>query len=150
MVGAGQEKTSSTHLEMIKMLLEDFRYRHENYWKLYVRFSTAVLALAVIPFLYQKDNDFLRQIYWIFPLFSILVALPAAIILHGEYSRIAAAGRNVRQLREELGYPMADLEGGFLAKLRIGNIANIIFVVFSLAAAVLSYYVFHYVVLSYE
>ena len=129
---------------MLKMLLEDFRYRHENYWKLFVLFSGAILVLIVIPFIYQNNNPFLAQIGWVFPLLSILVAIPAAIILHAEYSRIESAGRVIRQIREALGYPVASLKGGYLASIPIGRLSNWMFFIFSFLAAALGFVIFHF------
>ncbi len=148
MVEKTQDGDASLRLELLKLLFVDFRYKHENYWRLVIRFSGVVLVLALLPFLYQKDYGYLEQIYWIFPLISVLLAGVAVVILQAEYKRLVAVGREITQIRRDLNVPTAPRELGILARVRIGPLVNTLFVAFAGTAGILSFLVFHFVVMA--
>jgi hypothetical protein len=85
-------------LELAKIHLDEFRYRHELFWKLFYLFSFAILILVAIPFLYLDKVDpgsttlvKVQARILFFPLSAMIVATISWCILRAEYERLHAA-----------------------------------------------------------
>ena len=78
-------------IDLLKPLFEEFKYRHELFWKLLGGLSIAILTLDAIPFLKDGPYDLkkLTQYLFMFPLVAAVIAISGGILLFLEYRLIA-------------------------------------------------------------
>ena len=90
-------------LELLKLQYEEFKYRHELFWKLFFRFSLAILFLLGLPYAYpDKVKDFKSLIVFL-PFAAIITTLFCYWLLSAEYQRLAAVSKLLNDLKPD-GY----------------------------------------------
>jgi len=74
--------------EVLKALLDEFKYRHELFWKIIFRFSSAILLLYSVPFLKGTQFTTLNTLGTLmlgFPIVGGLLAIAGTALLLLEY-----------------------------------------------------------------
>lgn len=80
------DSASSTKFDLVKILMNDWQWRHAHCWKTLQRFGLGALTVAAIP--YAKSDIFQGNIYALFfPIASALIALAATALFAAEYVR---------------------------------------------------------------
>ncbi|HEY6006232.1 MAG TPA: hypothetical protein VIV57_25355 [Anaeromyxobacter sp.] len=116
-----------THVEMIKLYWDEMKYRHDNYWKLFTRFSYALIFLLAIPHVYPEKIRSVGRYVVLFPIVGIVLSMVAGFVLAAEYRRISAAGEKMNELKPERYKPK---EFGGALRLKIGWVVTATFVIF--------------------
>jgi hypothetical protein len=78
--------------DLLKSLFDEFKYRHELFWKLLGWISVAVLTLDTFPFLKdggQYNLPKLAPMLFIFPLVGAIITLFGGTLLTLEYRLLA-------------------------------------------------------------
>ena len=100
---------SEHDIELLKLKFEEFKYRHELFWKLFFSFSLAILFLLALPYAYpDKVAEFKRLIIFL-PLAAAIVTVFCYWLLSAEYQRLASVRRQLTDLTPESykPYPLA-------------------------------------------
>jgi hypothetical protein len=99
-VHCGVEAISDQTMDLAKIHLDEYKYRHELFWKLFQRTALAALTLDLIPFLYLDKLDQtssatakVRDLVMIFPVSGLIVAAVSWWLLRAEYERLGASYR---------------------------------------------------------
>jgi hypothetical protein len=131
--------------DTIKLLLEEFHYRHDLVWRLYFRSVLAVLTLMAIPVLYAEQ--LLRSLpnstlILLFLAIAIVVYIIATLILFVETKVMRGALQSYRTLlKVELPTDIAEL---YITKTwRIGNITIPSFCVSTVFLSSIELYLLH-------
>lgn len=84
---SGKADTANTSkFELVKVLMNDWQWRHAHCWKTLQRFGLGALTVAAIP--YAKSDIFQGNIYALFfPIGSALIAVAATALFAAEYVR---------------------------------------------------------------
>jgi hypothetical protein len=133
-LGGGVNTDSKDHLELLKLQFEEFKYRHELFWKLFFSFSLAILFLLALPYAYPDKVGKLRDLITFLPIAALVITLLCYWLLRAEYQRLAAVRRQLDELKPK-GYKQATLAAGSifekLLNLSVGKaVANIFLVGF--------------------
>ena len=118
-------------IEMAKLYWEEFKYRHEHYWKYYFKFSYAIIFLLVIPYL---DPDRIIQMgsyVYLLPVAAALLTIAAAWLLAAEYERMSLVNEKLQGIKSEK-YKLIEIERTCIKKvlgIKIGYVVTIIFLV---------------------
>ena len=118
-------------IEMIKLYWEEFKYRHERYWKSFFRFSFAILFLLALPYVYSDKLDELGRLSILVPVLSAILSLFSAWLLAAEYERIRLTKEKFQELKEGK-FGAKELEKSGIRKIlswRIGIVVTVLFVV---------------------
>jgi hypothetical protein len=83
------------------LLWEEWKYRHDLFWKSLFRWAGAVVVLWVVPFLKPEIFKFRPWIALIFPAAAIILSLFSAWILGAEQGRLAMVSKKYDELRKE-------------------------------------------------
>ena len=116
-------------IEMAKLYWEEYKYRHEHYWKSFFKFSYAIIFLLVIPYLHPDKIIQLAHYIKLFPTAAALLSIAAAWVLAAEYERIAVTSEKLIEIKSEKYKPIEFELTGFKKVLgvRIGIVVTIIF-----------------------
>lgn len=122
---------NTTDIEMVKLYWEEFKYRHENYWKLFFQFSYAIIFLLVVPYVYPEKIVAIKRYVVLFPICGIFLSLVAAWILGAEYKRIGVTHEKMTQLKSEEYKPIkfAYDKWDKILKVKIGHVVTATFLV---------------------
>jgi hypothetical protein len=78
--------TDALRLDTVKILMNDWQWRHQHCWKSLQRFGLAAITVAVIP--YAKSELFQENLATLFfPIGAWFVALAAVLLFAAEYVR---------------------------------------------------------------
>jgi hypothetical protein len=90
------------------LLWEEWKYRHDLFWRLLFRWAGAVITLWVIPFL--KPNVFKPWpwVAFLFPVLAFLLSLGSGWILGTEYSCLEMVARKYNELRKDFAPPITE------------------------------------------
>ncbi|TVO70025.1 hypothetical protein [Sedimenticola selenatireducens] len=78
--------------EVMKVLWDEFKYRHEHYWRSFYKIGFLLLFLLSIPYITPKD--FILPPEWFFnlmPIYSLALSIIATWLLWQEHKRVDAA-----------------------------------------------------------
>jgi len=119
----------TTDIEMAKLYWEEFKYRHELYWKLFFRFSYAIIFLLVIPYVHPDELRELADFVRLFPIAGMLLSLVAAWLLAAEYKRVGVTYQKFTDIKIPKYRPIKiNLSGlGRILALRIGHVVTVTF-----------------------
>ena len=93
--------------EMIKYLLDEFKYRHELFWKIVFRFSYAILILYALPFLKLETEISIDRLALGFPVVGFSLSIGGIILLILEYRILSFVEKKYNECKESI-------KGGFL------------------------------------
>ncbi len=118
-------------IEMIKLYWEEFKYRHETYWKLFFKFCYAIIFLLAIPYVYPEKIRTFAKWKILFPIMGSFLSILAAWILAAEYIRISCVYEKYTGLKPQNFKPtdFTLYRFGKVLKYRIGNVVTVIFLV---------------------
>ena len=88
-------------VETLKLLSEEFRYRHDLIWRLYFRAVLAVLALLSAPILYIEQLSRTipnRNLSLLFPVLAMIVTAIASWIIYTEIKVMRGVMRAYRSI----------------------------------------------------
>ena len=93
--------TISEKIEIIKLLNEDFRYRHTNYWSIFHKSMIAILGLISLPYMLYAiiDNVIILSL---FPFLSLIISIFSIILLESEAVRMNASRVQMNNLLSSL------------------------------------------------
>lgn len=86
--------------DLIMPLLEEFKYRHDHFWKILFRFSSAMLVLYSIPVLDIKIKRDISDIIYAFPSIGLIIAAAGIFLLNLEFKMIAHVEKNLNKCKE--------------------------------------------------
>jgi hypothetical protein len=88
------------HIDMkwVELLWDEFKYRHELYWKSLYLWGGAATAVFIAPFL-KPELKVLGPAVFIFPVIGLVLALVGAWHLASEGERLMEVGRKFNQFR---------------------------------------------------
>src|SRR5581483_4071269 len=84
------------------LLFDEFKYRHDRYWRIFELFSGAAVVVGIVPWV-KTDLLALGGFVLLFPAISLFLALAAAILLHAEAQRMLAEEDLRLAIRQQLG-----------------------------------------------
>ena len=91
--------------DMMKALLDEFKYRHELVWKIIFRFSSAILLLYSVPFLKGTGAINLGTVEALalgFPFVGGIMAIAGTLLLLLEYKLLAFVEMKYNECKEAL------------------------------------------------
>ena len=91
--------------DLMKALLDEFKYRHELVWKIIFRFSSVILLLYSVPFLKGTGSmnlDTVKTLALAFPLVGGVISLAGTLLLLLEYKLLAFVEANYNECKESL------------------------------------------------
>ncbi|MEZ5308045.1 MAG: hypothetical protein R2684_12940 [Pyrinomonadaceae bacterium] len=104
------EATSGTSIELIKLLWEEFKYRHELFWRLFFSFSLAILFLLALPYAYAENVKVFKKLLIFLPVAACTVTVFSYWVLCAEYQRLVATRKQFNDVLPEQfkEYPLND------------------------------------------
>lgn len=79
------------NLELAKLLLDEWKWRHQHCWKMLTRGLLAAVTVGLAPYVWLRGDTVLRTAFgaWVllFPLVALVVAQAAIGLFAGEYVR---------------------------------------------------------------
>ncbi|KJZ08922.1 hypothetical protein TW85_23095 [Marinomonas sp. S3726] len=87
-------------IEMVKIYWEEFKYRHDHYWKSFFKFSFAILFLLILPYAYKEKLDSLGDLKILVPILSCVLSIVSAWLLAAEYERIRVTNLKFQELKK--------------------------------------------------
>ncbi len=102
-MGDAAKSDINVDLEMYRVFYEEFRDRHALFWKLVFRFSTVIIFLDILPFVYVQNSAVVR-VQWLLPCAGLVLSIPAFLLLRAEYARLRWAGEYLGTVRKKLGF----------------------------------------------
>lgn len=135
-------------VEMIKLYYDEFKYRHDHFWKLFFKFSYAIFFFIMLPFFMKveglKADSFSKVLEghaYIFPVIACILSLVATLVLLSEYERLSLTIKKCNELKDDCYKPIKMSHKGLNAiyKIKIGIIVPVLFLIgmFAIAAMVL-------------
>ena len=120
---------NTAQIEMTKIYWEEYKYRHEHYWKSFFKFSFAALFLNILPFAYPEKMVALKRFLIVFPLVSLGLSIFSTWLLAAEYERMRVIYKKFDEIKtKEFKYIRFNLSGcKRILKLRIGTVVTILF-----------------------
>lgn len=94
-------------LEFAKQLLDEWKYRHENFWKILYRYLLTIAILVSIPFV--KPDIFKLVQGWskvFYVLLPCVIFVVLCFVLTSEHTRLSAVERRLASLRGTYAPPM--------------------------------------------
>ncbi len=114
-------------MELYQSIWNEFKYRHEHYWKTFFKLSLSVITLATIPHLEETKYKLINtNFHWILPVMGLVLILVYAPLLYGEHKRIDEISSSLKEIKSAHGVESvpSNLLGG------IGNLSIAAFVFF--------------------
>lgn len=130
------------NVELIKLLWEELRYRHDLFWRLYFRSVLASLTLIAVPLLYVDQLSKALPgtgLLVLFPISAIIVALIATWMLFAELRVLRGVLRAYRSLLTA-AFPPELVDTYTVGTRNAGTIMNAAFCGASLAISGLEMY----------
>jgi hypothetical protein len=87
--------------QAIELLWNEWKYRHDLFWRLLFQFAGAVIVLWVIPFLKPEIFKSRPWIALVFPAAAAILSLFSAWILGAEQRRLTMVSKKYDELRGE-------------------------------------------------
>jgi uncharacterized membrane protein len=116
-------------IELVKIYWDEYKLRHEHYWKSFFRFGFAIVFLLALPFVYPVKTGSLGNFIIAIPILAVTLSLFSAWLLRSEYDRLRKTDDNLRVLIPK-EYRRAATTPKGLAKLfevRIGVVVSVLF-----------------------
>ena len=88
--------------EIISCLLDEFKYRHELFWKIVFRFSSAILVLYAIPFLNIETGRSIDQLALVFPIVGCCLSIGGVALLMLEYKILSFVEGKYNECKESI------------------------------------------------
>ena len=95
--------------ELIDSLLDEFKYRHELFWKIVFRFSSAIIILYTIPFLKVEGERSIDEIVLGFPFVGVVVSLAGIALLLLEYRILSFVEEKYNECKEQLAHGYSNI-----------------------------------------
>jgi hypothetical protein len=94
-------------LEFAKQLLDEWKYRHENFWKIVYRYLLAIAGLATIPFVKPEIfnpivKGWSKGVYISLP---IIIFIVLCFVLTSEHARLSAVETKLKSIRSTYAPP---------------------------------------------
>lgn len=124
-----------TKKESAPLLWEEWKYRHELFWKSLYRWGTASVAVSIVPWVQTEILDDLGIMVLFFPVLASLIAGFASWHIAAEYSRLRKVDKKYRDVLGDFApdhiiEPLFPI--GWLWKLPIGWVVPITFLIFAI------------------
>src|SRR5438105_1214590 len=91
--------------QAIQLLWDEWKYRHDLFWKSLFRWAGAVLALWAIPFLKPDIFKPWPIVALAFPAMAFLLSICSAWILGAEHRRFITVNQKYEQMRKDFQPP---------------------------------------------
>jgi uncharacterized membrane protein AbrB (regulator of aidB expression) len=78
-----------TPVEAAKLLFEEFKYLHNQFWEAFYKFGLIIVTVNIIPYIKPDIIKVLQSKIVIFPVTGLLITLVASWILVARYQRIS-------------------------------------------------------------
>lgn len=104
---------NSTSLEIVKMYFDEWKYRHENFWKRLTQFAIITFFTSSMPITYRIFQSIVlpRISMLFFPVCGIILALVSWLFCLSEYKRLEAVNNRMNSIiKTKLGEGYAKQE----------------------------------------
>ena len=92
-------------LKLIPLLWEEYKYRHDLCWRVLFRLTSAVVILAIVPYLYQKVVQGLPEwVLWVPALLAVALASFGFVLMTNELYAFRRVKEAYRKLKDERLY----------------------------------------------
>ncbi len=135
------EHAELTRNQSAQLLWEEWKYRHELFWRSLFRWGTAATLITVAPWVQTDLVDKLGLMVLFFPFLASLIAVFASWHVAAEYSRLRKVDRRYRDLLGRFAPdPIVEkpFPVGWLWKLPIGWVVPICFLIFAIPVSILN------------
>jgi len=88
--------------EILNVLLEEFKYRHENFWGILFKLSYVIIILYTIPYLKPENFQDISKLSLGFPIVGFLLSVAGVVLLGLEYKILAFVEGNYNKLKDEI------------------------------------------------
>jgi hypothetical protein len=122
---------------MVRIYWEEFKYRHDHYWKSFFKFSFAILFLLILPYAYKEKLDALENIKILIPILSLVLSLVSAWLLAAEYERIRVTYLKFQELKKT-PYEAIKFENTGIKKILNLKVGVVVFFLFGICFVGLS------------
>lgn len=110
--------------ESANLLFEEFKYRHEFYWKMHGKFFIALITIFSLKFIYSISIDLQQlkiapaNVSILLAIGLIVIGLVASITLANEYYRLMCIGQVYTRIKADnnLYYNITDLSISWIEK----------------------------------
>lgn len=91
---------NSTSLEIVKIYFDEWKYRHENFWKRLTQFAIITFFTSSMPITYRVFGRLeLPSISMLFfPICGIILAFVSCVFCLSEYKRLDAVGNTIKRI----------------------------------------------------
>ena len=89
-------------LGILNVLLEEFKYRHENFWGILFKLSYVIIILYTIPYLKPENFQDISKFSLGFPIIGFLLSIAGVTLLRLEYKTLAFVESNYNKVKDEI------------------------------------------------
>jgi hypothetical protein len=94
--------SSNSYLKQADYLWKEYEYRHDLVWRLIFRLTTAVVILAVIPYIKEEITARLAGSILIVPFLAFALALFGVLVMMNELELLGRIKAKYRELQNKL------------------------------------------------
>lgn len=128
------EEGSLSEQEAVKLLWDEWRYRHDLYWSSLYKWGASVVGITIAPYLLPDLILKLKLAVLVFPFLAFLLSCFAAWHLAAEYIRLIPVSRKYKSLLGK--YAPEDIEKDTtlisqILSFPIGKLVSVIFLGFA-------------------
>ena len=97
-----KSSSDEQYLGILNVLLEEFKYRHENFWGILFKFSYVIIILYAAPYFKPENFQDISQLSLGFPVLGFLLSVAGVILLRLEYKILAFVESNYNNVKDEI------------------------------------------------
>jgi hypothetical protein len=91
--------------QAIQLFWEEWKYRHDLFWRLLFRWAGAVITLWIIPFVKPEVFKPFPRTALLFPVVALFVTIFSAWVLWSEQIRFDAINKKFKEMRQPYSPP---------------------------------------------
>ena len=93
----------ATALEIVKMYFDEWKYRHENFWKRLTQLAVITFFTSSMPITYRifAGMTLPRISMMFFPICGIILAFASGLLCLAEYKRLEAVDNTIKHIIAE-------------------------------------------------
>lgn len=133
-----ETETQISRSEAAKLLWDEFKYFHEQYWSAFYKFGFMIVLVNVIPYLKPDIVCTIHLRVIMFPIVGILMTLAGTWILSARYQRLAMMKKKYDEVLSKNFLPDRMPRNHWWEKIVTFRLGVIVFIVFGVGLLMLS------------
>jgi hypothetical protein len=105
------EESPDDYLQRLAILWEEYKYRHDLCWKVLFQLTSAIVVLAIVPYIYRDIVERLQSWILLVPMLAIVLVIFGTVVMTNEMDALQRVRSEYRRLQREKLFTMEHREG---------------------------------------